>query len=208
MPDIDMIPRSYRDGLRVRRTVRHGAVALTVVVVAAAAGSATLRWRTATIERQADTLRAAATQAQSDQAREATVRDAHERRMQQDALLRTARRQGEIAAFAQALDTTLPADVWLTGIVVRRPAQAGPAPATIGAAQAAPATVPAVAAAPVSIVELAGQAAAYDGITTFLAQLGSAPGVAAVQLQSSGASPDASAIDFRAVVTLAWQDRP
>ncbi|HEX8604543.1 MAG TPA: PilN domain-containing protein [Pseudoduganella sp.] len=202
MPDIDMIPRSWRDGIRVRRTLRRTAVALAIVVVAAAAANAALRWRSAAIERQAAALTAAAAQARSDQARDAMAREAKEQRMRQEALLRTLRREGELAAFALAIDSALPPDAWLTGIGLRRDFQAPVAATGAGTSAAAPGDAPA----PGSVVELAGEAMNYEAVTTFLAQLGRAPGVATVQLQSSGAGTETRAIGFHAVVTLAWRD--
>ncbi len=211
MADIDMIPRSWRDAIRVRRAIRRTAVALAIVAIAAAAGNAALRWRGAEFDRKAAALKAAATQALSDQARDATLLEAHERRMRQEALLRTLRRQGELAAFALAIDAALPPDAWLTGIALRRDFQAaaaGPA-ATAGSGNGSPeqpARQDEVAAG--SIVELSGEAMNYEAITMFLAQLGRAPGVATVQLRSSGAGTGAQAIGFHAVVALAWKDRP
>ena len=206
MADIDMIPRSWRDGIRVRRALRRTGAALAIVVLAGAAGSGWLRWQAAAFERQAAQLREAATQAQSDQARDAAVHAEQEQRAQQDALLRTLRRQGELAAFAAAIDAALPRDAWLTGIVLRRDAQAAGGTA-IGSGTTQPAAAPADPAPAGSIVELSGQALDYAAVTAFLAQLGRAPGVAAVQLQSSGAA-DAGEIAFHAVVTLAWKDQP
>jgi Tfp pilus assembly protein PilN len=173
------------------------------VVFAAAAGSAVLRWRNAVAEHQAAALQAAATQAQSARARDAVARDAQERRLRQEALLRTLRRPGELAALTLAIDTALPPDAWLTGLVLRRDYQAAAATIGAGTSAAAPADAPP----PGSIVELSGEAMSYEAVTAFLAQLGRAPGVAAVQLQSSGAGAEAQAIAFHAVVTLAWRDR-
>lgn len=208
MADIDMIPRSWRDGIRVRRTLRRTAAALAIVVVAGVAGSAWLRWQAATFARQAEQLRGAATQAQTDQAREAAALAEQERHAQQDALLRTLRRQGELAAFAQAIDGALPAGAWLTSLVLRRDMQV-PTGTAIGSGtpQPAPAAAPAELAPAGTVVELSGQALDYAAVTAFLAQLGRAPGVASVQLQSSGAA-DTGEIGFQATVTLAWKDQP
>ncbi|GGX80327.1 hypothetical protein GJV26_23430 [Massilia dura] len=209
MADIDMIPRSWRDAIRVRRAIRRTAIALAVVAIATAAGNAALRWRGAEFDRKAAALKAAATRALSDQARDATLLEAHERRMRQDALLRTLRRQGELAAFAQAIDTALPPDAWLTGIVLRRDLQEPDAAAGSGDKPPTPGQEPARNDAPPgSIVELSGEALNYEAVTAFLAQLGRAPGVATVQLRSSGAGTGAQAIGFHAVVALAWKDRP
>lgn len=206
MADIDMIPRSWRDGIRLRRTLRRTAAALAIVVLAGAAGSAWLRWQAAAISRQAAQLGAAATQAQSAQARQASILAEHERRAQQEALLRMLRRQGELAAFAHAIDGALPAGAWLTSLEVRRDFQV-PASGAIGAGTPAPAAAAADTAPPGTAIALSGQALDYAAMTTFLAQLGRAPGVAGVQLQSSGAA-EAGDIAFQATVTLAWKDQP
>ncbi len=191
MADIDMIPRSYRDAVRLRRVARLTVAALAVVVVVTGAGNALLRWRSAGIERQVAALRSAAAQAQSASARDASMRDEQARAAQAGALLRTLRRQGELAAFAQALDEALPPAAWLTGVNVRRGLQ------TVPGAAAEPAIA--------TTVELAGQAASYDAITAFLAGLGRSKAVATVQLQSSAADATANAIAFHAVVQLTWQ---
>jgi Tfp pilus assembly protein PilN len=199
MADIDMIPRSYRDGVRARRTLRRTALALAIVVLAGAAGGAGLRWRNAAMEREAAQLRAAAAQAQSAQARDAMLREADARNRQQAALLRALRRQGEVAALAQAIDDALPPQAWLTGIALRRDVQQ----AGIAAA-GAPAPV---AGATDAVLELAGGAPDHETVTAFLARLGGAPGVAAVRLQSSGPG-EGGDIVFQALATLHREDKP
>jgi len=212
MADIDMIPRSYRDGVRVRRTLRRAGMALTAIILAAAAGSGTLRWQSAALERRTVTLQQAASAAQTSQAQAATVQAARERLLAQQGLLRALRREGELAALAAAIDSALPANAWLTAINLQRDLQLATAP---------PATATTPAPAPdsrattfatgnadggtlvmVSSVELAGQAADYNGITDFLSNLGRMPGMHGVELLSSSANPSTAAIDFRAVVVL------
>jgi Tfp pilus assembly protein PilN len=212
MADIDMIPRSYRDGVRVRRTLRRAGVALAAIVLAAAAGSAALRWQSASLERRTATLQQAASAAQTSQTQAATAQAARERLVQQQGLLRALRREGELAALAAAIDSALPANAWLTAINLQRDLQlATAAPATGAAPAPAPdsrATTFATGNADggtlvmVSSVELAGQAADYNGITDFLSNLGRMPGMHGVELLSSSANPSTAAIDFRAVVML------
>jgi Tfp pilus assembly protein PilN len=210
MADIDMIPRSYRDGVRVRRTLRRAGVALAAIVLAAAAGSATLRWQSAALERRTTTLQQAASAAQTSQAQAATAQAARERLLAQQGLLRALRREGELAALAAAIDSALPANAWLTAINLQRDLQlATAAPATAAApAPDSRATTFATGNADggtlvmVSSVELAGQAADYNGITDFLSNLGRMPGMHGVELLSSSANPSTAAIDFRAVVVL------
>jgi Tfp pilus assembly protein PilN len=212
MADIDMIPRSYRDGVRVRRTLRRAGVALAAIVLAAAAGSAALRWQSASLERRTATLQQAASAARTSQTQAATAQAARERLVQQQGLLRALRREGELAALAAAIDSALPANAWLTAINLQRDLQlATAAPATGAAPAPAPdsrATTFATGNADggtlvmVSSVELAGQAADYNGITDFLSNLGRMPGMHGVELLSSSANPSTAAIDFRAVVVL------
>ena len=212
MADIDMIPRSYRDGVRVRRTLRRAGVALTAIVLAAAAGSAALRWQSAALERRTTTLQQAANAAQTSQAQAATAQAARERLLAQQGLLRALRREGELAALAAAIDSALPANAWLTAINLQRDLQLATAtPATATTPAPAPdsrATTFATGNADggtlvmVSSVELAGQAADYNGITDFLSNLGRMPGMRGVELLSSSANPSTAAIDFRAVVVL------
>jgi len=210
MADIDMIPRSYRDGVRVRRTLRRAGMALTAIVLAAAAGSGALRWQSAALERRTATLQQAASAAQTSQAQAATAQAARERLLAQQGLLRALRREGELAALAAAIDSALPANAWLTAINLQRDLQlatATPATATTPAPDSRATTFATGNAdggtlVMITSVELAGQAADYNGITDFLSNLGRMPGMHGVELLSSSANPSTAAIDFRAVVVL------
>lgn len=209
MADIDMIPRSYRDGVRVRRTLRRAGMALTAIVLAAAAGSGALRWQSAALERRTATLQQAASAAQTSQAQAATVQAARERLLAQQGLLRALRREGELAALAAAIDSALPATAWLTAINLQRDLQLAAAPTTAAApVPDSRATTFATGNADggtlvlISSVELAGQATDYTGITDFLSNLGRMPGMHGVELLSSSANATTAAIDFRAVVML------
>jgi len=209
MADIDMIPRSYRDGVRVRRTLRRAGLALAAIVLAAAAGSGALRWQSAALERRTATLQQAASAAQTSQAQAATVQAARERLLAQQGLLRALRREGELAALAAAIDSALPATAWLTAINLQRDLQLAAAPTTAAApVPDSRATTFATGNADggtlvlISSVELAGQATDYTGITDFLSNLGRMPGMHGVELLSSSANATTAAIDFRAVVML------
>lgn len=192
MADIDMIPRSYRDGVRLRQALRRTGAALAMVLLCAAAGHAALRWSTAAIERKSAALRAAASAAQSSMARAAGAYEAQLRQQRQAALLSALRREHELAVLAQALEGALPARAWLTAVTLRR-AVAAAGTADAGADPQLPDTA----------VELAGQAAGYEEVTDFLARLARMPGVQRVALQSSGANATDGAIDFQAALTLA-----
>jgi len=211
MADIDMIPRSYRDAVRLRRTLRRTGAAVAIIVLAAAGASATLRWRLATIAHKTEALQHAANTAQSDMARLAAEHAERARSLQQAGLLRALRREGELAALAAAIDSALPATVWLTALNLRRDLQAAPAGAPAAGTPPAPGaatnTIATGAAdgsalAMTSSVELSGQALNYEGVTSFLSSLGRVPGMRGVQLLASGANPQAPAIDFRASIDL------
>ncbi|WP_306392944.1 PilN domain-containing protein [Telluria beijingensis] len=207
MADIDMIPRSYRDGVRLRRTVRQAACALAAVVIATAAGHAALRWSSAAMEREATLLRSAASAARSDLQRATAQREAALREQQRAGLLGAVRREGELAAFARAIDSALPADTWLTALALRRSTRVAPPGAALpssGGPQNTFATGNAQGDTLLldSHVELDGQAASYEGMTDFLAKLGRIPGLENLQLQSSSVNAEAGAIDFRATLSL------
>lgn len=217
MADIDMIPRAYRDGVRVRRTLRLAGIALALVVAAGAAAGIGLRWRTAALERNATALEAAAAQAQADSARGAEQQAERSRQEQAHAVLRTLRRQGELAALARGLDAALGDAVWLTSLRIERDVQAAPVGATAVAAAlpegtetfSAPGATPA---APVqawhlrSAIELNGQAASYEAVTAFLATLGRQPGIVGLQLVSSSIA-EGGAIDFHATGALVHEGK-
>jgi len=213
MADIDMIPREYRDGVRVRRTVRLAGIALALVVAAGALGGIGLRWRGAVLGRAVLALQASAAQAQADSARGAQLHADQARREQDRAVLRTLRRQGEFAALARGLDASLSDAVWLTELRVEHDVQAV-SPAAGAAASAPPAdegieefSAPAAASTAQSwrmrsSVEIGGQAANYGAVTAFLSALGRQPGIAGLHLVSSSAAQDGGAIDFRATGSL------
>jgi len=208
MADIDMIPREYRDGVRVRRVMRLTGIALALVVAAGVLAGAGLRWRSAVLARSAATLQAVAAQAQADSARDARQQAERARREQDAATLRALRRQGEFAALAHGLDAAMSDAVWLTELRIERDIQAlsGNADAA-GAADAtaeefsAPAVAPGTAARTWRLrsgIELSGQAASYDAAAAFLSALGRQSGIAGLRLVGSSTAADGQAIDFRA----------
>jgi Tfp pilus assembly protein PilN len=215
MADIDMIPREYRDGVRVRRTVRLTGIALAVVVLAAAGSFSALRWRAAALERTAQALQDEAAQAQATAARTAALQAGQVRRQHDEAVLHALRRAGELDALAQGLDASLTDQVWLTELHVERDVQAASAAQPAKAPAAAPLqgveefTAPGDAQAwrLASTVEFTGQAANYGAVTAFLGALGRQPGIAGLRLVGSTASGDGQTIDFRATGMLARKDK-
>lgn len=206
MAEIDMIPRDYRDGLRVRRVLRATGIALAAVAVLGAAVHAGLRWRGAVLERQVAALEAAAAQDRADADRSAALQAGQARRHRQLAVLRALRREGELAALAQGLDAALTEQVWLTGLEVERDVQAATPGAAPPAAQDGTAEqLEADGWRLSSAVRLSGQAENYRAVTAFLAALGRQPGIANLKLIGSGAAADGQAVDFRATGTLIRQ---
>lgn len=206
MAEIDMIPREYRDGVRVRRVLRATGIALAVVAVLGAALHAGLRWRSGALERDIAALETAAAQDQASAERSAALQAEQARRQRQGAVLRALRREGELAALAQGLDAAMTDQVWLTGLEVERDVQAaGPG--------AAPAADPDGAAEKLeadgwrlsSAVQLSGQAENYRAVTAFLAALGRQPGIANLKLVGGSAAADGRAVEFRATGTLTRQ---
>jgi Tfp pilus assembly protein PilN len=209
MAEIDMIPREYRDGLRVRRALRATGIALAVVAVLGATAHIGLRWRTAALDRQVAALEAAAAQDQADADRGAALQAEQARRHRQSAVLHALRREGELAALAQGIDAALTDQVWLTGLDVERDIQA----ASPGAAKPADPDgsveeLDADGWRLSSAVQLSGQAENYRAVTAFLAALGRQPGVANLKLVGSSAAADGQAVDFRATGTLIRRTTP
>lgn len=206
MADIDMIPRSYREQVRVRRTLRLAGIALAAIVVLGAAGSGALRWRAAAIGHKADALQAAAARHQADSARDAAQLASYNRRQQDAAVLHALRREGELGALAQGIDAALGDHVWLTSLALERDAQAVPDKGAAAAGSGIEELVTADAAAKTwrlaSTLQLSGQADSYAAVTAFLATLGRQPGIANLRLVSSAAAAEGQTIDFHATGTL------
>jgi hypothetical protein len=205
MAEIDMIPREYRDGLRVRRTLRAAGIALAVVAVLGAAAHAGLRWRSGALGREIAALEAAAAQEQAEADRGAALQAAQARRLRQLAVLHALRREGELAALAHSLDAALTEQVWLTGLEVERDAQAAGPGAALPAGQDGAEALDADGWRLSSTVQLSGQAGNYRAVTAFLAALGRQPGIANLKLVGSSAAGDGQAVDFRATGTLIRQ---
>lgn len=205
MADIDMIPRSYRDQVRVRRTLRLAGIALALVALLGAAGSGVLRWRAGATAARADALQAAATRHQADSARDATQLASYNRLQQDAAVLHALRREGELGALAQGIDAALDGHVWLTALTLERDAQAAATKGDADGAGTEELTTSGTAAQTwhlASTLQLSGQADSYAAVTAFLATLGRQSGIANLRLVGSSAAAEGQAIDFHATGTL------
>jgi hypothetical protein len=207
MAEIDMIPRSYRDAVRVGRAVRLFGCALAGVLVLGAVALAGLHWRIAVEEPRLALLRnrTALSEAASKQLALAQVAKATlEQRLAALAALRGA---GEIARIGVAIDQSLNRGVWFKQLRFSREEQLLPvtpvAPPQTGYLVVLPLEEVGK---PVESrtwqlsknIEIGGEAIDHAALTEFLNRLSGQPGIADVRfLNSSGrAAEGAQVIDF------------
>lgn len=189
MAEIDMIPRSYREALRVRRTLGAYGIALALLVLVGGGGSALLRWRVAVETPRLTQLRADAVQAGAihtqligaQQRKDALAGDA-------DALA-ALRGAGAAAQLAQVFDATLDDKVWIDHLRFLRTRERLnpplPSPLPAGAVQVAGNQAWQLG----SHVEIAAQALDPAAMTRFLSALAAQPALTRVRLLSSSATP-------------------
>lgn len=208
MADIDMIPRSYRDAQRVRRTLAAYGAALAVLVVAGGGASMLVRWRVAVETPQLDRMR-------SDSALAGALRTqligAQQRK---DALagdvdaLALLRGAGDAASLARVLDGTLNDKVWIEQLRFSRTREALreplPSPLPPGTVKMNQAQGPAQAWQLASHVELSGQALDHRAMTDFLGALAAHPSLSQVRFLNSSEAPaeEGGAVAFGAAATL------
>jgi Tfp pilus assembly protein PilN len=198
MADIDMIPRSYREALRVRRTLAAYGIALAALVVAGAGASALLRWRVAVETPRLTQLRADAVQAGAIRTQLAGVQRRKDALVGDVEALAALRGAGEAAQLAQVFDATLDDKVWIERLRFSRtrerlheplPSPLPPGAVMLASAPAAGAPTAAQAWQLASHVEIAGQALDPAAMTRFLSALAAQPALARVRLLNSGAAP-------------------
>ena len=197
MADIDMIPRSYRDGMRVQRALRGYGLALAAMLVTGALAAGLLHWRLAVATPQLEQLRARTAQAETLRTRLAASA-ARQAALEQDALaLAALRGAGAVQRMAQALDVALNDKVWFdtlrftrTEELLRAPL---PAPLPAGTLVTRASTLPNAAPGPQTWrvarrVEIEGQALDHAALTGFLAALSANPALGDVRFLKSGAA--------------------
>lgn len=200
MADIDMIPRSYREALRVRRTLAAYGIALAALVLAGAGASALLRWRVAVETPRLTQLRADAVQAGALRTQLAGVQRRKDALAGDVEALAALRGAGEAAQLAQVFDATLDDKVWIERLHFSRtrerlreplPSPLPPGAVMLATAAGAPAGTPAGAQAwqLASHVEITGQALDPAAMTRFLSALAAQPALTRVRLVNSGAAP-------------------
>jgi Tfp pilus assembly protein PilN len=217
MADIDMIPRSYREALRVRRTLAAYGGALALLLAAGAAGAVLLRWRLAVETPRLALLRADAGQADAMRTLLAKAQE-HKDALAQDAgALAALRGAGEVAALAKTLDGAINDKVWFDQLRFSRTQEllreAPPSPLPPGTVQARTPQGTAGAAGAAGAVqawrlashlEIAGQASDNPAMSSFLAALSADAGLSNVRFLNSSAIPaeDGGGVGFGIAASL------
>lgn len=197
MADIDMIPRSYRDGLRVQRALRGYGFGLAALVLAGGLGAAVLHWRLSVETPRLDQLRTRTAQAETLRARlAATI--TRKSALDQDAqALAALRGNGGVNALAQALDVALNDKVWFDNLHYARTEELLhaplPSPLPSGTLETRASTRPNAAPGPQTWrlarqVDIEGQALDHAALSGFLASLSANPVLTDVRFLKSGAA--------------------
>jgi len=208
MADIDMIPRSYREGLRVRRTLTVYGAALALLLVAGGAGSALLRWRLALETPRLEQGRAASSQLAAMRSQLTGAQARKDLLAENVAALATLRGGGEVVALAASLDGALNGRVWFDQLRfarTREQLQVAPTPLPPDTVQARTPQTGAVQAWRLgSQVEIAGQALDNGAMSAFLAALAADRRLANVRFLNSSTAPleDGGTVSFSAAATL------
>ena len=202
-----MIPRSYRDRVRVNQALRRFAIAGALLVLVGVGTAGVVRWRVSQNLALLARLQQDAGSALSVGIRIDALR-VRKTALERDAsALAALRAGGMVARISDALQQSLSADVWLTTLHYARAEQlaaaANNAPLTTGQFQQGPAG-----AAPQATpetwqvlhrLEVSGASARYPALTDFLRTLAGRPGVREVRLVESSAAGDAAGADVEKV---------
>jgi Tfp pilus assembly protein PilN len=205
---MDMIPRSYREGLRARRTLLAYGGALALLLVVGVAGAGWLRWRVAVEAPRLEQMRAATAQAAALQASLTSAEQRKSALLQAGAALGALRNAGAVGRLAAALDGALNERVWFDQMQFTRSQDQLrdplPNPLPEGTLQIQGA---AAAGAPLehwnlgSHIAISGQALDHDAVTRFLAALGSDPSLTNVRFLNSAAA-EGGALSFSVSASL------
>ncbi|THC43506.1 PilN domain-containing protein [Massilia sp. Mn16-1_5] len=208
MADIDLIPRSYREGLRVRRSLTVYGAALALLLVAGGASSALLRWRLALETPRLEQSRATSIQLGAMRSQLASAQARKDLLAENVAALATLRGGGEVTALAASLDGALNERVWFDQLRFARTQeqlQAAPTPLPPGTVQArAPQTGALQAWRLGSQIEIAGQALDNGAMSAFLAALAADGRLSDVRFLNSSTAPleDGGTVSFKVAATL------
>ena len=209
MADIDMIPRSYRERLRVRRTLYVYGAVLGLLLVAGGAASAVLRWRLAVETPQLDAARAGALRTDTLRTHLASAQTRKDTLAEGVDALAALRGAGEVEALATLLNGVLNDKVWFKKLRFARTQEllqgTAPSPLPAGTVQVRTPGSGAVQAWRLgSHIEIEGRALDNPAMTAFLGALAAHPALGKVHfLNSSTATPEeGGAVAFSATGSL------
>lgn len=209
MADIDMIPRSYREGLRMRRTVTRYGLALGLLLVLGGTAGALLRWRLALETPRLEQARSASAQASAMRTQLVAAQARKDGLRESVAALGALRGAGEVGALAASVNGALDDKVWFAQLRFSRTQellQAPPsAPLPAGVVQIRNPQTAAVQAWRLgSQVEIGAQALDHGAMTGFLAALAADPLLANVRFlnSSTAAAEDGGAVSFNLAASL------
>ena len=202
MPEIDMIPRSYHDAMRLQRTLAAYATAAALLLVFALLLGAGLRWRIASQGLQVSALRSSIEQSEQARRQLALAQSRQISLTQQLAALTALRGAGEIGRMTNAIDAALGQHVWFTTLDYARDAQVIGAgqkmPVQSGYLLVLPPDAPGQSAASANRswrlsnnIEIKGSATDHAALTDFLQALSAQSAIADVHFVNSG-SPAAN----------------
>ena len=214
MADIDMIPRSYREGVRARRTLQAYGAGLALLLLAGGGAGAYLHWRLAVETPRLELDRSASTQAGAMRLRLTAAQARKELLAENAAALGSLRGTGDVAALAAILDESLNARVWFEHLRFTRSQELlqalPPAPLPAGVVQA---RAPQAGGAPQawrlgSQVQISGQALDNGAMTAFLSKLAADPRLTDVRFLNSSttAAEEGGVVVFNATAALVKQE--
>lgn len=194
MADMDMIPRSYRDALRVRQMLLAYGGALALVLAAGLTATAWLHWQLSKEEAGLEQLRVASTSAEAMRTQIAAAQQRKTSLAQASEALAALRGTGTVARLSVALDTALNERTAFSQLqfartqeLLRAPL---PAPLPEGTMQAQGAGAGNVEHWHIaSRVEIIGQAQDNVALTQFLGAIGNDPTLAGLRFMNSAAAP-------------------
>jgi hypothetical protein len=210
MADIDMIPRSYREGVRARRTLQAYGAGLALLLLAGGGAGAYLHWRLAVETPRLELDRSASTQASAMRLQLTSAQARKGLLAENAAALGSLRGTGDVAALAAILDESLNARVWFEHLRFTRSQELlqalPPAPLPAGVVQA---RAPQAGGAPQawrlgSQVQISGQALDNGAMTAFLSKLAADPRLTDVRFLNSSttAAEEGGVVVFNATAAL------
>jgi Tfp pilus assembly protein PilN len=215
--DIDMIPRSYREAARARRTLAAYGAALALLLAVGASASLLLRWRLGVEAPRLARMRSDSALAGALRTQIAGAQQRKDVLAGDVGTLAALRGAGQAAQLAQVLDATLNDKVWIEQLRFTRtqeqlsalPSSPLPSPLPPGSVLARSAQGAPQAWQLGSYVELSGKALDQRAMTDFLSALTAHPGLTGVRFLNSSETPaeDGGAVAFAAAGTLQQEAR-